>query len=177
MKKRTTKISMLMSIVILLSFLMTVPVFAETAKSVKKVSPTFTKSVAEKNAYKVTKGTVRLKISQGGYIKFTAPKAGKYNFTFSGLSSGSGYASFMKSDSAKTIAYVGNSKVVTKGGKSSTLWICSKSFASFYKNQALRVRPIPTRTGTISLKKGECVYMYISTGSTSKVTLKIAQKK
>ena len=75
-----------------------------------------------------------------------------------------GYVTFMRRDSVSPkYSYSFNTKLKTKGGKDSTLWL-SVNGADFSSNSNLLSRPIASRTGKIKLKKGESIYMYVYFG-------------
>ena len=146
--------------------------FAATSKTVKKKDFSTSTKVLEKSATKVKKGTTKLVIKKGqGYIKFVAPKTKKYSFTFSNVTTkkrnNNGFVSFQKPD-ADSPEYSFHYKVKTKGGKTETLWLSVNGNKFSKKSHPQLIdRPIASRTGTVSLKKGEVIYMYLyfSTGS------------
>ena len=68
--------------------------------------------------------------------------------------------------------YVFLADVVTKGGKSNTLWLADKAHVSKAADDAKDWR-LASRTAKIKLKKGESLYMYMYFMRNFNVTLKI----
>ena len=149
---------------------------AARTKTVKNTKFTTSVSKAEKRAARVRTGTTDLTVKKGaGYLKFTAPSAGKYSFTFSdvkGRDSSNAYVSFYSKDK-NFPKYLSGVKVSTKGGKSQTLWLAANGQTFSYSD--LLSRPIAKRTGKITLKKGQTVYLYFS-GSQVKHTARLVIK-
>lgn len=103
------------------------------------------------------------------WVKFVAPKAGKYAFTFSNFTnrdksqndignSNSYLISKVKSKYSNTV-YNENLTFSTKGGKTSTIWLCTKYSYNSHKPAKISSSTfLPSRTCTVSLKKGQVVY-------------------
>ena len=175
------------TILLLMVMLMTtaVPVAAMAAvKTVKKSEFTTKLSAAEKKGLTVKKGKTVLKVSQG-YVKFTAPASGKYTFTFAGLKQLSskgyevGHTSFMKK-SPYSDTSITTLMIKTKGGKTSAMDLCTKAFHN-KNNKGKKITTstyIPSRSTTLSLKKGEKVFIYMYFGSQvrDQITLTIKRK-
>lgn len=151
---------------------------ATSTKTVKKRSFSTSTSAIEKKATKVKKGTTKLNVKYGeGYIKFVAPKTKTYKFTFSNCTSkernNNGYITFMRPD-ADSPKYTFSTEVKTYGGKDSTLWLSVNGFKFSKSSYGDDLgRPIASRTGTIKLKKGATVYMYLSFSDATKTKLVI----
>ena len=174
------------SIVLLMMLVMLIPAssLVVSAKSVSKTiqKQDFTTSTRtiNKKAAKVKKGTTRLFVRKGhGYVKFVAPKTRSYKFTFSKCRSTtqirSGYVKFMRKDAdSPQYCFSINSKVKTKGGKSSTLWLSVNGADSSSHSNVLK-RRLASRTGKIKMKRGEVIYMYIYLGDTPGKTMLIIE--
>ena len=167
-------LAVLMALVVALAFIPSAA-YAVSSKTVKKAGFTTTTKVIEKKATKVKKGTTNLTFKKGqGYVKFTATKTKTYRFTFSNVTSGSGSSAFVEVQrpEARSPQYSYMTKVRTKGGKTTTLWLSQNGYK--YTSGKLLYRNLPSRTATIKLKKGQKVYFYFysSTGKT-KAKLKI----
>ncbi len=147
-------------------FTLSNPLQVQAAKKVtlKSYTKDYTVSQIKKASTTLKKGTYNIRIKQfgggayRGYIKFVAPKAGTYSFTFSNC----------KTDDKKHIlgsAFVqtpdkfgglgGIIEFSTKGGKTNTLWMGSKKDPSYPEC-------ITTRTGKVKLKKGQNIYLHVS---------------
>ncbi len=118
------------------------------------------------------------------WVKFTAPKAGTYQFTFSdyvvkanknekfygAITMHTGISSY--ADSSYPQTYL---KVKTNGGKTYTLYMCSPS-AYIKPAKADTYDSLSTRTATVKLKKGQIVFMDFNNGSTITCKVKIKKK-
>lgn len=151
--------------------------YAATSKTVANQAFTSTTSVIQKKATKVTKGDFVLTVNKGqGYIKFKAPKKGKYKFTFSGLKGltdagvYNGFVEVLTRDSYDA-SYSFLTDVKTKGGLSNTLWLRSKIATPPY-GEGVDARLLK-RSGTIKLQKDQWIYFYLYTSSKSKVNLSV----
>lgn len=147
-------------------------------KTVKKQDFTNDTATIEKKAAKAKTGTNKFKATKGyGYVKFKATKSKKYSFKFSGLSSNVGtiYSAFVevqKPDSSDS-EYSWMTKVSTKGGKGDTLWLAQKGHES--KSGSGLSQTLSSRTGKITLKKGQSIYFYFnSLYKNTKFTLKVS---
>ncbi len=116
------------------------------------------------------------------YIKFKAPKAGKYVFTVYDIKSsgkneiGYGHIGF------KTISnnYLFGKNVKTKGGKDAYLRLATKySYNRFEKGQKVTTHSyLYKRTGTVTLKKGQTIYLEsFFSGNKTKYTYKLNIKR
>ena len=178
MKKTTKRFLSMLLITVMALCLSAMPAFAATSKVVKKQKFTTSVSVANKNATTVKIGSYRLTFQKSeGYLKFKAPKEGKYSFTFSNIKKNSfgasSYVALMKVSpySSKSITYTNAS---TFGGKTDTLWL-SVNGASFPSYKKI-CRPIAKRTATLKLKKNEVLYLYFY-ASSGKTTGNLVIKK
>ena len=159
---------------------MATPVLAASSKTVKKQGFTTNTKTIEKKATKVKKGTTNLTLSKGqGYIKFTAPSTKTYKFTFSNCKSkkytNNGFFSAQTPDK-NSPSYSFHTKVKTKGGKDSTLWLSFNGYKFTSSRYKTIERPIAKRTGTIKLKKGQTIYFYLNSGTNGKATTKLVIK-
>ena len=178
MKTTTKRFLSMLLITVMALCLLAMPAFAATNKVVKKQKFTTSASVANKKAATVKKGSYRLTFKNGeGYLKFKAPKAGKYSFTFSNVRKNSfgasSYVSLMKV-SPYSSSYITFTKGSTYGGKTDTLWL-SVNGASF-SNYKKIYRPIAKRTATLKLNKNEVLYFYFY-ASSGKTTSNLVIKK
>jgi len=166
----------------MLTVFMLRPAQADAAVTkVKKQSFTTSPSVANKKATKIKKGkTYTLQFSPEGFVKFTAPKTKTYKFTFSNLKSvgksGSdinhSYITFYMNKYGTSLS--GVTSVKTKGGTTSTLWVCTKYSYSLSRVSTVRTgTSLPTRTGSVKLAKGQTIYLYFHSQYTSRVNLKV----
>ena len=173
MKKSLKKRSILLLLVVALMALTSITASAASVKTVKKQKFTTKKSVAYKKAITIKTGTTKLRAQQG-FVRFVAPKAGKYKFTFSGMlpykstSSSrlnSGYWYIMTTYGTKN-QYIGQVQVPTKAGKSSALWVATKArYNEIDKGNKITTSTcLPTRSGTIKLEKKQPVYLYFNLG-------------
>ena len=129
---------------------------------------TVTAAKKYKKAKKIRKGNnlVRFSWNRKGcmYVKFTAPKKGKYTFTFSNLQSdyrydGKNYESMWVKLAEKSCRSVIGMPAKTEGGKTISTYVCSQDswnvnpvFSSMYSEK-------PVRTLTKKLKKGKTVWL------------------
>ena len=178
MKKFTNRFFAMMIIMVMVLGLGAVPAFAAANKVIKNQDFTTERSVADRKATVIKKGAYHVTVKSGqGYLKFKAPQKGRYTFTFSKVRTPKfGASSFV--ETMKVSPY-NNSNITmvdvsTKGGKYNTLWM-SVNGTSF-PDRELKYRPIASRTGTVSLKKGEPFYMYFYTSS-GKATFNLVIKK
>lgn len=171
MKKYLSRITLAMVIAMLL--VCVTPVMA-SAKTVKMNGSKFTTSTAaaEKKAKAVKRGAVTVQVPKSGYLKFTAPAAKTYAFTVSNIKSSRyncGYF-YVMTKYGKNDQYIGQEKLVTKGGKSSGMYVSTRSD----RRGKQLYRFLKSRTGKIALKKGQTVYVYLSMNR--KCTLKLTIK-
>lgn len=155
--------------------------FAATKKTVKSYDINFSDSATymqKKKATVVRKGTTNLTYKgKSGLIMFTAPKAGKYTFTFTNCknktaSDNNCYISVYKKSTYGN--YITGYDVKTKGGKYSTLWLSVNNHSFTHSN--VLYRPIKTRVAkSVKLKKGEKIYFYKG-GGYKKMTCKLTIK-
>ena len=177
MKRITTRFLSMMMIMVMALGLMVMPASAATKKVVKDQEATVSKSVADKKAATVKKGTYNVTVKSGqGYLKFKATQKGKYTFTFSKVKGSGDVVAFVlpmkvKKDKKSAIEMV---NVSTKGGKTKTLWLAGNG--GKYPDRKLIERPLATRTATVSLKKNEMFYLYYYSG-TAKSTFNLVIKK
>ncbi len=164
MKKTMKKLACLaLAFVMALSIIVVASPSDASAASVKKV--TATKSYKKAPALKTGNNKVTMP-KNWYYVKYKAPKKGTYVFTFTNIQStnankenGFGAINLMKWNGN----YMQYTKVKTNGGKKcDTLWICTNRN---WKNGVKERFKDPTtdytykRTATITLKKGETIYI------------------
>lgn len=141
-------------------------------------------SVKIKKTYKVTS-----KNQKGTYVKFKAPKAGKYVVTIYNVNSIGAKASDYDSHLANFYIrkpynsdYLTLAKVKTQGGKSDVLFMATPdSYNAHYKGVKVTTKTyLQKRTATLTLKKGETIYVNMNyyTGKKCRCTynLKINRK-
>lgn len=168
MKKSMKRVLALM-LAVVMAFLITTTAFpTETYAATKKNKVTATsnsKPTKKTPALKTGDNVVTYKKSSG-YVKFTASKKGTYTFTFSGLTSlektpdkiGYGYFTI---DEKSSYGYYSPIKVKTnKGKKSEYLEVTTKYCYNKYDKKSETSNYLYKRTATLSLKKGETVYIY-----------------
>ena len=118
---------------------------------------------------RVKTGTMRVNLpwhpeySYGGYLKFTAPKKGRYSFTITNVKKKTngdsiGYCYFLM-DNKKKPGELKMVKVSTQGGRKETLWYSERGFF-VYRNGKAIVEALKSRTGKINLQAGQTVYLY-----------------
>lgn len=135
-------------------------------------------NIKKKGTYRVLSKT---KINKDDYIRFTAPKTGKYTLTFSDFRNLSGYTPAERHLGSvyiyKNSKYgLSMQKVKTNGGKRSILSICSKAWYNTYTKgkKVTTYSDLHTRYAKISLKKGETIYIKTFwTGGKHSYSLKI----
>ena len=115
-----------------------------------------------------------------GFVKFKAPKAGTYQFTVSKVaikgdatSYANGAVTFM-TGTGSSIYPAKYLKVKTQGGKTSTLYICSRTYSRSQKTTIGTF--LTSRTATVKLSKGQVVYLDFNNGKTNTYSLKIKKK-
>lgn len=153
------------------------------AQAAKKVTANKKQSKAPKVKIGTTKVNIKLKSYTQAYVKFSAPKTGKYTFTFSDL----------KGKEDFTLGYFGIQKkrgnnyfyenLSTKYGKTTLPFFASKhamntsTIKTNNKKQKKARRYYATNTATMSLQKGETVWIMMTVSSKpSSYTLKIKKK-
>lgn len=154
-----------------------VPVQAARTVTANK-NPNKAVNIKKKGTYRVLSKT---KMNKDDYIRFTAPKKGKYTLTFSDFRKLKGYTPSERHLGSvyiyKNTKY-GRSmqRVKTNGGKSSVLNMCSKAWYNTYtKGRKIKAASdLHTRYAKISLKKGETIYIKTFwTGGKHSYSLKI----
>lgn len=123
-------------------------------------------------------------MSAVSWVKFTAPKTGTYQFTFSdyvvkanqnekffgAITMHTGIS--RSADSSYPKKYL---SVKTTGGKTYTLYMCSPS-AYVKPAKAEKYDSLSSRTATVKLKKGQIVFMELNNRDTITCKLKIKKK-
>lgn len=153
--------------VLMLAIAMATPAQAVKSITVKSASFNTKRAPVAKRATKVTRGTYKVKIASGkGYAKFTAPATKTYTFVVSGVKDtnrgSNGYWYIMTSrDYHKTLnyKYIGQTKVATQGGKTTTMWMTVNGYKSSGTGTS---KNLPSRYAKIKLTKGETVFVYFS---------------
>ena len=154
--------------------------YGASFKKVPVVDMEKDESVKAKHALKVKRGVNKLSVGTNGYLKFTAPSSGTYEFTFSVVdqkarntdvrfSDLSGAASFYTYDKTYGLTSLSDERVRTQGGGSNHLLFCSASSKGNYtieKNYDLVERTITDRYARIKMKKGKTVYINVSSSGT-----------
>ena len=155
-----------------------VPVQAAKTVTANK-NPNKAVNIKKKGTYRVVS---KMTLKKDDYIRFTAPKTGKYTLTFSDFrskkksSSGEyqlGSVYIQKKSSYGSLLF---QKVKTKGGKSSILRICSKAWYNKYTKgkKVKETTELYSRYAKLSLKKGETIYISTYwTGGPHSYSLKI----
>ena len=108
--------------------------------------------------------------SKDRYLKFAAPKSGRYKITFSNIKSVPGKKKDFNCGSIaiskilyKTSKEPSSVKIKTKGGSTYFLYVCSKFMNSLNKDKKIdKYSYLPSRTASISLKKGETIWIQMS---------------
>lgn len=137
--------------------------------------------------YKVTS-----KNKNGTFVKFTAPKAGKYQIQIYNMNSLGATAAetdlnlanfyIRKAPTSAYSTFLPILKVKTEGGKTDCLRMATPdSYNNHYKDEKVTTATyLQKRTATLSLKKGETIYVNMSyfTGTKNRCTynLKIKRK-
>ena len=181
MKSISRHLTALVFILCLVPFLFQAQAVTAQAKTitVQKQRYTTSKATANKKAKTVSTGTYKVKADGSGYLKFKAPKAGKYSFTFSnikvqGMSTAVIY--LMTASGSKIKAR----SLKTEGGTYTSLHLQDKKSEALYTDVSpLNERCLTKRTGTLSLKKGQTVFISLNywggLGYTT-ITMKIKKK-
>lgn len=108
-------------------------------------------TIKKKGTYKV-----KVKLNQGqemqGYLKFVAPKKGTYSFELSKVKEGKNKAiyGYVYGSTPGDYDYLYDVRFKTKGGTNPRLNVGSKKNGEYLK----------TRTGKVSLKKNQKLYLY-----------------
>lgn len=134
---------------------------AAAKKTVKFQKDTSNTSTIKKKAATVKKGTTNLTIKKGeGFIRFKAPAAKKYTFTFSNLKGQLMTRAFVevKKPQEGSPMYSSPIAVATQGGKSSTLYLGPNGKTTKYGKKI--DWPLKSRYATVNLKKGEEIYFW-----------------
>ena len=176
-KKLLCALLIVLTAVTMLSGPFQVPVQAARTVTANK-NPNKAVNIKKKGTYRVVS---KMNLRKDDYIRFTAPKTGKYTLTFSDFRSkkyksaemqlGSVY--IQKKSPHDTLLF---QKIKTKGGKSSILRICSKQWYNRYiKGKKVKASTeLYSRYAKISLKKGETIYISTYwTGGKHSYSLKI----
>lgn len=192
-KKRKSTLLVCLGMVMTLAFATLAPMTSMEAQAAKTVTSnyTYTKAPAVKTGtttviakpYKGSNNSTKTKTAVS-WVKFTAPKAGTYQFTISnyGVKGDSsailhGAVTMMTGKSTYSGAKYPKSylKVKTQGGKVYTLWLCS---ASAYRNygKITTGTSLTSRTATVKLKKGQVVYLDFNNSKTVSCKLNIKRK-
>lgn len=119
-----------------------------------------------------------------GFVKFTVPKAGTYQFTVSKVaikgdstSYANGAVTFYTGVGSSSSVYPKSYlKVKTQGGKTSTLWVCSSTSSYYTPSKVTAATFLTSRTATVKLKKGQVVYIDFNNGKTNTYSLTIKKK-
>ena len=176
-KKLLCALLIVLTAVTMLSGPFQVPVQAARTVTANK-NPNKAVNIKKKGTYRVLSKT---KMNKDDYIRFTAPKKGKYTLTFSDFRKLKGYTPSERHLGSvyiyKNTKY-GRSmqRVKTNGGKSYTLSICSKAWYNTYtKGRKIKAASdLHPRYAKISLKKGETIYIKTFwTGGKHSYSLKI----
>lgn len=153
------------------------------AQAAKKVTANKKQTKAPKVKVGTTKVNIKLKAYTQAYVKFSAPKTGKYTFTFSNLKGKEdftlGYFGIQKQRNGSYFY----EKLSTKYGKATLPFFASKhamntpTIKTNNKKQKKAMRYYATNTATMSLQKGETVWIMMTVSSKpSSYTLKIKKK-
>ena len=171
-----------------LTFAVAVAVMVPAAGSVetqaaKKVTANKKQAKAPKVKVGTTTVKVNLKAHTNSYVKFSAPKAGKYTFTFSSLKGKEDFALGYLGIYKKINNYYSAQTLKTKYGKALFPNIASKyamktSIIKSSNQQTKKaLRYYASQTVTMYLKKGENVWIMMATSSKqSSYKLKIKRK-
>ncbi len=186
LKNPVRKLSVLMLAAVLMLTSLSCTCYAATAavtKTVREVSDLIDPSKINKKATKVKLGSTNLKFKQG-YIKFTAPKKGSYQFSFSDLSGDVASAGFFfyRVKTTKKTNLLKRKQVFTEGGKTYIVRICHKEAVDKYyddgtssdssSSSSSKKKTIPStkvttlsylasRTAKLTLKKKQTIYIYM----------------
>lgn len=188
-KRRKSTMLVCLSLVIALVLTTLAPAASMEVQAAKKVTTNYN----YKKAPAVKTGTTivtarpykaanykKKNLAAVGFIKFKAPKAGTYQFTISKVAAkgnstayANGAVTFMtgKGSSIYPAKYV---QVKTKGGKTTTLYVCSKQYTTSQKTTTSTF--LTSRTATVKLSKGQEIYLDFNNSVTNTCTLKIKKK-
>ena len=190
--KKSTKL-LCLSLVVALVLSVFAPTAAIEAQAVRKVTANYnykkapaikvgTTAVTAK-PYKSSNLKTKTKTAVS-WVKFTAPKAGTYQFTISnyakkGNSNAVIYGCVTMMTGKNTYAGARYPKsylsVKTKGGKVNTLYL--RSAASYTSSGSVsKYTYLPSRTATVKLKKGQVVYLDFNNSSTITCNVKVKKK-
>lgn len=192
MKKNNVIKRVLMAATFVLMLAVVIPAAGTVeVQAAKKV----TAGVTEKKAKTVRVGTTTVTARKcakddmhHAYLKFKAPKSGKYVFTLSDFKTKGrkvsqdveiGYFSLLTKD---TYGFYPET-VKTEGGKTERMNICTGAAAkdAYYKSlnkESKKVnRYLSKRTATIKLKKGETVWLFVSYTNYRQFSYKLNIKK
>lgn len=128
-----------------------------------------TSNVKKAKKVKVGTTTVRTTSKRGGkpgYVKFTAPKKGKYTFTVSALKTSAprsaggkdihnGYVEICR----KNRYGMSPLRLRTQYGKSYSMYVCTKDAWNVSKKQGSPYDSLASRSMTASMKKGQTLYV------------------
>ncbi len=193
MKKRKSALLVCMGLVMALALTVFAPAAGMEVQAVRKITSNYKyrKAPAAKTGttivtarpYKSSNNSKKA-MSAVSWVKFTAPKAGTYQFTFSDymvknkkddilFGAISMYTGISRYADA---AYPDNHlKVKTQGGKTYSLDMCSA--ASYRKyGKITTATSLPSRTATVKLKKGQIVFMNFNNSKTATCKVKIKKK-
>ncbi len=139
------------------------------AQAAKKITAKANFKKAPKAKLKTTYKVIS-KSKKGTYVKFTAPKTGKYVITISNLNyvnpkaNAEGLANFYIRKKYSSSNSLSLENVKTQGGKSYCLFMATPyRYNRVYKDQKVTTGTyLKKRTGTISLKAGETIYVNMS---------------
>lgn len=150
--------------VLVLALAMATPAYAAKSVTIKNASFNTRRAPVKKRATKVKRGTYKVKIASGkGYAKFTARKTKTYKFTLSNVkdanNGNNGYWYIMTSHDYSSSKYIGQTRVSTQGGKTTTMWMTVNGHKSSGTGTS---KSLPSRYAKIKLKKGETVFVYFS---------------
>ena len=140
-----------------------------------------------KKAPAVKKGTttVTMKVDNGT-VKFVAPKTKTYKITVSNFVCPkdkncelNGYFKIRKLIDLDDYSFLDTMKVVTEGGKNTTLWVANAAFLKDYDEGSSvpkKMHIMTSRTATVKLKKGQVIYISGSFSKTKNVSYKLKIK-
>lgn len=178
-----------------LTFAVAVAVMVPAAGSVEaQAAKKVTAQKTFKKAKSVKTGTTTVTVKKrpantnynDAYVKFKAPKAGKYVFTVSSLklkgqnpatSTTCGFFYLGKLSSSGK--YIDIQKLKTAGGKTTYMQIGTKTMYEYsVRNKLKKIdQYLTSRSATISLKKGETVYLNIICTTSQQYTYKLKVKR
>ena len=149
-------------------------------KEIPEATYDMSDSAKMKKAVRIKAGTNRLR-GTNGYLKFTAPSAGTYEFTFNlpdekGRTKASDIrvtgSAGIKEKSGGYLLYMDNDRVETQGGFYSLLYFCSAKTRKHYQSyDSDKITDyIVKRFARITLKKGKTIYIELSLDKTDYAT-------